>query len=93
MLFFVDIRNSLFELAHDCQGDLRNSVNSSARDKFDTRPLRCQHGDALAVSPTAEESGDPYISGGQASEYIRALPCSIRTDLSRNRLQLCIRPS
>ena len=91
--FFVDICDSLFEPAHDRQCDLRNSANSSARDKFDTRPLRCQHGDALAVFPTAEESGDPYISGGEASEYIRALPCSIPTDFSRNRLQLYIRPS
>ena len=90
---FFDIRDSLVELAHDRQCDLRNSVNSSARDKFDTRPLRCQHGDTRAVFPTAEDSGDPYISGGEASEYIRVLPCSIPIDLSRNRLQLYSRPS
>ena len=80
---------------HDLRApcDLRNSVNSSARDKFDTMPLRCQRGDTLAVCPTAEESGGPYISEAEASEYTRALLCSIHTDLSRNRLQLYIRPS
>ena len=90
---FVDIHDNLFELVHDRQLDLRNSVNSSARDKFDTRPLRCQRGDTRAVCPTAEGSGGPYISEAEASEYTRALPCYIPTDLSRNRLQLYIRPS